>query len=348
MAKLSSCSPAVKPRRRRRRGPRAKVPYRVRNWPAYNAGLKQRGSLTVWVPSDLADVWYYQGPNQRGAQYTFSDVAIQTVLMLRMIYHLPLRQAEGFAGSVLALLGLDLRVPDYSTLSRRHADLAVELPPLRRGPIHLVVDSTGLKVYGEGEWTVRQHGESTRRTWRKLHLGVDEATGQIVAQTLTPPSADDASQVEPLLEQVQAPVEALGGDGAYDQRKVFDALAASEPPIRPIIPPRINAKIQQHGNTKAEPLPRDETIRAIRKQGRPAWKKTSGYHRRSLVETHIGRYKKILGDTLRARTLANQQTETRLGCAVLNRMLRCAKPEAYPITNQTKRKLQTVQANMTN
>ena len=163
---------------------------------------------------------------------------------------------------------------------------------------------------------------------------MDEATGQIVAQTLTTAHADDASQVEPLLEQVQAPIEALGGDGAYDQRKVFDALAASEPPIRPIIPPRINAKIQQHGNTKAEPLPRDETIRAIRKQGRPTWKKTSGYHRRSLVETHIGRYKKILGDTLRARTLANQQTETRLGCAVLNRMLQCAKPEAYPITNK--------------
>ena len=331
MAKLSSCSSAVKPRRRRR----AQVPYRVRNWPAYNAGLKQRGSLTVWVPPDLADVWYYQGPTKRGAQYTFSDVAIQTVLMLRMIYHLPLRQAEGFAGSVLALLGLDLRVPDYSTLSRRHADLAVELPPPpQRGPIHLVVDSTGLKVYGEGEWTVRQHGESTRRTWRTLHLGVDEATGQIVAQTLTTAHADDASQVEPLLEQVQAPVEALGGDGAYDQRKVFDALAASEPPIRPIIPPRINAKIQQHGNTKAEPLPRDETIRAIRKQGRSAWKKTSGYHRRSIVETHIGRYKKILGATLRTRTLANQQTETRLGCAVLNQMLRCAKPESYPITNK--------------
>ena len=240
---------------------------------------------------------------------------------------MPLRQAEGFARSVLAQMGLGgLQVPDYSTLSRRQAAIAVGLPqPPRRGPIHLVVDSTGLKVYGEGEWTVRQHGESTRRTWRTLHLGVDEATGQIVAQTVTPPSADDASQVEPLLAQVQGPIEALGGDGAYDQRKVFETLAASEPPIQPIIPPRINAKIQQHGNTKAEPLPRDETIRAIRKQGRSAWKKISGYHRRSIVETHIGRYKKILGDTLRARTLANQQTETRLGCAVLNRMLRCAK-----------------------
>ena len=161
MAKLSSCSPAVKPRRRRRRGPRAKVPYRIRNWPAYNAGLKQRGSLTVWVPCDLAEVWYYQGPTTRGAQYTFSDIAIQTVLTLRLIYHLPLRQAEGFVGSVLAQMGLDLRVPDYSTLSRRHTDVAVGLtPPPRRGPIHLVVDSTGLKVYGEGG---RVDGASARR-----------------------------------------------------------------------------------------------------------------------------------------------------------------------------------------
>ena len=163
---------------------------------------------------------------------------------------------------------------------------------------------------------------------------MDEATGQVVAHTLTTAPVDDALQVEPLLEQVQGPIEALGGDGAYDQRKVLDALAASEPPIRPIIPPRINAKIQQPGNTKAEPLPRDETIRAIRKQGRSAWKETSGYHRRAIVETHIGRYKKILGDTLRARTFANQQTRTRLGCAVLNRMLQCAKPESYPIPNK--------------
>lgn len=333
MANLSSCPTPVKPRRRRRH--RAKVPYRVRNWPAYNRGLKQRGSLTVWVPCDLAELWYYQGPTKRGAQYTFSDVAIQTVLTLRMIYHLPLRQAEGFVGSVLAQMGLALRVPDSSTLSRRQADLAVGLPPPpRRGPIHLVVDSTGLKVYGEGEWTVRQHGAHQRRTWRKLHLGVDEASGEIVAQTLTTAHADDASQVEPLLEQVQVPIEALGGDGAYDTGKVFDVLAAAEPPIQPIIPPRRNAKIQQHGNAKAEPLPRDETIRVIRKQGRPAWKKTSRYHRRSLVETHIGRYKKILGDTLRARTLANQQTETRLGCTLLNQMLRCAKPESYPITQK--------------
>ena len=329
MVKVSSSPSSVKPRRRR-----SQVLYRVRNWSAYDAGLKQRGCLTVWFPAALARVGYYQGPPKRGGQYTFSDRAIQTVLTLRMIYQLPLRQTEGFVASLLRLMGLDLAVPDHSTLSRRQAGLAVDrFPQQHREPIHWVVDSTGLKVYGQGEWRVRQHGFSKRRTWRKLHLGVNAATGEIVAQTLTLHRQDDAAQVEPLVEQVQAPIEALGGDGAYDRRKVFKALAApeQEPPIRPIIPPRKNAKIEQHGNTNAEPLPRDETIRAIRKQGRRAWKNDSGYHRRSIAETQIGRYKHILGDTLRTRTLPNQQTETRLGCALLNRMLQLAKPDSYPV-----------------
>ena len=216
----------------------------------------------MWCTPQAVEAWYDQGPPQRGAQYTFSEVAIQTALTLRLLYHWPLRQTEGFVASVLALMGLDLRVPDHTTLSRRQAGLAVDRPPQRRDqPMHLVVDSTGLKVYGEGEWKVRQHGWSKRRTWRKLHLGVDEATGEIVAQTLTTNRQDDAGQVEPLLAPIEAPIEApikaLGGDGAYDQHKGFDALAAPEPgpPIRPIIPPRRNAKIEQHGNTTPSRCP---------------------------------------------------------------------------------------------
>ena len=152
-------------------------------------------------------------------------------------------------------MGLALAVPDYSTLSRRQGALAVELPkkqpdsPAR--PMHLVVDSTGLKVYGEGEWKVRQHGWTKRRTWRKLHVGVNEATGEVVAQTLTSHRIDDASQVAPLLTQVDEAVEAVGGDGAYDKQKVFDALAPrSDPSIRPIIALRKDATIHQHGNCK--------------------------------------------------------------------------------------------------
>lgn len=335
MANLSSCPPSVKPHRRSRR--RSQVVYRVRTWPAYDAGLQQRGSLTVWFTPQAVEAWYYQGPRQRGAQYTFSEVAIQTALILRLLYHLPLRQTEGFVASILALMGLAIRVPDHTTLSRRQAGLTVDWPLQPKDqPRHLVVDATGLKVYGEGEWKVRQHGWNKRRTWRKLHLGVDEATGEIVAQTLTTNSQDEAGQVEPLLDQIEASIAAVGGDGAYDRRKVFKALAASDPgsPMRPIIPPRKDAKIEQHGNRKAEPLPRDETIRTIRKRGRRTWKKTSGYHRRSIAETQIGRYKQILGDTLHARTLPNQQTETRVGCAILNRLLHLAKPESYPLTKK--------------
>ena len=335
MANLSSCPPSVKPHRRSRR--RSQVVYRVRNWPAYDAGLQQRGSLTVWFTPQAVEAWYYQGPRQRGAQYTFSEVAIQTALILRLLYHLPLRQTEGFVASILALMGLAVRVPDHTTLSRRQAGLTVDWPLQPKDqPLHLVVDATGLKGYGEGEWKVRQHGWNKRRTWRKLHLGVDEATGEIVAQTLTTNSQDDAGQVEPLLDQIETPIAAVGGDGAYDRRKLFEALAASDrgPPMRPIIPPRKDAKIEQHGNRKAEPLPRDETIRTIRKRGRRTWKKTSGYHRRSIAETQIGRYKQILGDTLHARTLTHQQTETRVGCAILNRLLHLAKPESYPLTKK--------------
>ena len=245
-------------------------------------------------------------------------------------YHLPLRQTEGFVASVLALMGrYGCRITRRRQADRWRAYTA-------QGSTPALGHATGLKVYGEGEWKVRQHGWNKRRTWRKLHLGVDEATGEIVAQTLTTNSQDDAGQVEPLLDQVEAPIGAVGGDGAYDRRKVFEALAAPDrgPPMRPIIPPRKDAKIEQHGNRKAEPLPRDETIRTIRKRGRRTWKKTSGYHRRSIVETQIGRYKQILGDTLRARTLPHQQTETRVGCAVLNRMRALAKPESYPITKK--------------
>ena len=196
-------------------------------------------------------------------------------------------------------MGLDLSAPDHSTLSRRQRSLQVELATRSvQVPIHVVVDSSGLNVYGEGEWKVRQHGWSVRRTWRKLHLGVNEATGEIVAETLTENSVDDASQVESLLEQIDDEVETLGNDGGYDKHKVFEALAdpPQEDPIQPLIALRKDAKIQQHGNGTAPPLARDQILRAIRKKGRKQWKHQSGYHRRSLAETQRFRYTQIIGE----------------------------------------------------
>ena len=204
MSNVSSAPSSVKPRRRR-----SKVVYRVRNWPDYDAGLTQRGSLTVWFSPQAVEAWYYQGPRQRGAQYTFSDVAIHTALTLRLMYHLPLRQTEGFVASIVALMGLAIRVPDHTTLSRRQADLTVALPTQ---PTDQPRQFDGV----EGVWRRRVEGASARlgqaAPWRKLHLGVDEATGEIVAQTLTANRQDDAGQVEPLLEQVAAPIAAVGGD----------------------------------------------------------------------------------------------------------------------------------------
>ena len=322
------------PRPRRRRRPRRKKLYRIAHWPAYNAGLKARGRIGFWLAPEVLAGWYYQGPRQRGGAYQYSDEAIETGLILRLVFHLAWRQTQGFLESIFALIGASLRTPDYTTLARRSAQL---LPALEAAiadePLHVVIDSTGLKVFGEGEWKVRQHSYSKRRTWRKVHVALDTATGQAVGHTLTSNSVDDASQVLALLKQIPGPIEAVGADGAYDKRKVFSCL--ENPPtgivIRAIIPPRKDAKIEQHGNRKDTPLPRDAILRTIRKKGRTGWKKQAGYHRRSLVETFMGRYKQIIGNTLRARNIPQQISESRVACLILNRMLQLAKPQSYAV-----------------
>jgi hypothetical protein len=140
-----------------------KSAYRIRNWKQYNDALVRRGSLTLWVEQETLRAWRYQGPSQRGAQFQFSDLAIECLLTLRAVYHLTLRATEGFARSLFGLMEVDLLVPDYTTLCRRAASVRITLPKRAEGPLHLVLDSTGLKVYGEGEWKVRQHGYSKRR-----------------------------------------------------------------------------------------------------------------------------------------------------------------------------------------
>lgn len=305
--------------------------YRIRNWSDYNRALIKRGNLNIWIDDGIAQDWYYTGPNQRGAQPTYSDLAIETALRLKTLFHLGLRQCQGFLASIFRMLDLPLLVPNYSTLCRRQADLAVVRSKQAKddGPRHIVIDSTGLKVYGEGEWKRRQHGKSKRRTWRKLHLAIDPETGEITAETLTENNKDDASQVEALLAQIDGIITHVGGDGGYDKWKSYEAIAAVD--ALPIIPPQRNAKIKQHGNSKAPPLPRDEALRFIRRHGRRKWKRVHGYHRRSLAETAIGRYKRIVGRVLSARTLVRQQVEARIGVEVLNRMSALGMPESYPV-----------------
>src|SRR6476646_3611940 len=213
-----------------------KAAYRIRNWKQYNDALVNRGSLTLWVDQATLQAWTYQGPTRQGAQFEYSDLAIECLLTLKAVYHLTLRATEGFARSLFGLMGLDLPVPDYTTLCRRAATVRITLPRKAEGPLHLVIDSTGLKVYGEGEWKVRQHGYSKRRTWLKLHLAVDPETHEIQAAMVTDAGVTDAETVPALLDQVDNPIERAAADGAYDRQEVYDALGRRS--ARAVVPPR--------------------------------------------------------------------------------------------------------------
>lgn len=310
---------------------RRKTLYRVKNWSEYDKALVQRGSITFWLSDDFAQGWLYRGEKQRGSQFDYSDQAIHTMLTLKEVFHLTNRGVEGFVRSVFELLKIELPVPDHSTLPKRAKTLQVKLPKKSRGPLNVVLDSTGLKIYGEGEWKVRKHGYSKRRTWRRLHLGADTETGEIQAVLLTENHVSDDTAVPDLLAQIEDPLVACAADGAYDKRKVYQALNQPSPEVNILIPPRKNARIWQHGNTKAQRLNRDENLRAIRQQGRRGWKAASGYHQRSLVETLMVRLKTIFGDKLSARGLETQTTQALIRCSALNRMTHLGMPQSYPV-----------------
>ena len=307
-----------------------KTQYRVRNWAAYNAALVNRGNLTVWVDEEAWQAWQDTGPRQRGAQDVYAAAAIQCVLTRRAVYHLALRAAQGLAESVFTLLQVSLPVPTYSTLSRRGARSEIELSRVSLSePVHLVIDSSGFKVYGEGEWKVWQHGWSKRRTWRKWHLAEDEATGEIVAAVASEAGVSDADVLPDLVGRMDRPIKQVSTDGAYDKRKCYEALEATGATVT--IPPRRDAKIWQHGNSAGEPGQRDENLRAIRRWGRPRWKHESGYHRRSLAATAFFRLKTIFGATLRSRNFAQQASELFLRARALNRMTHLGMPQSYQL-----------------
>jgi len=307
-----------------------KSKYRVRNWAKYNESLKRRGSITLWIDEDVIQTWKPDptAPKKRGGQREYSDGAIECLLMVKAVYHLGYRQTEGFAGSLSTLLRVNLPIPDYTTLNRRAKGLKVALPTSEKGPIHAVLDSTGLKVYGEGEWKVRKHGYSKRRTWRKLHLCVDEATGEIEAEVLTEASVDDAEVTEELLKQTAARIEQMSGDGAYDKEKVYQA-ATDRKVDRITIPPRRDAVLWKE--REGQPHPRNVNLRRVQEIGRAAWKNECGYHRRSLAETAMFRFKTIFGEAMNAREANRQKTEARIKCAALNRMTRQGMPESYRV-----------------
>lgn len=310
---------------------RPKPLYRVKNWSDYDKALVQRGSITFWLTDDFEKEWRHTGEKQRGSQFDYSDQAILVMLTVKEVFHLTNRQTEGFMRSLFALMKVNLPVPDHSTLSKRGKDLKVNLPKKSSQRLNIVMDSTGLKIYGEGEWKVRQHGVSKRRTWRKLHVGANPEDGEIQAVILTENSVSDGDAVETVLQQIEQEIDKFAADGAYDKRKVYDSLNAHSPEVDILIPPRKNARIWKHGNTKTQRLKRDENLRSIRKQGRQEWKKQSGYHVRSLAETTMFRLKTIFGDGLSARLIETQTTQALVRCAALNSMTHLGMPQSYKV-----------------
>jgi hypothetical protein len=305
--------------------------HRVTNWAEYDAALRQRGSLTVWFSDEAIAAWRAEPRTTRGGQPHYSALAIRTALTLRAVFRLALRQTEGLIGSILHLLGLDLEVPDHSTLSRRAETLEIPMPcPSSRGPVSLLVDSTGLRLCGPGEWLIEKHDAQRRRAWRKLHIGVDAETEEILASELTTSDVDDGSQVKPLLDQSTGSLASFIGDGAYDQAGIYSTIIKPHPDAEVIVPPRSTAVLSEHA--EITPTQRDRHLHSIAEHGRMRWQKRSGSTRRALVEASISRLKRVIGEALRSRTDRRRTTEIAVAVHALNRMLELGRPKSVRIT----------------
>ena len=302
--------------------------FQVKNWAEYDAGLRRRGSLTLWVTPEVLDGWRAARRTTPGGQSVYSELAIETGMMLRLAFHLALRQTEGLMISIFGLLGVTLSTPDHSTLSRRARKMKSVSKGclLPDGPIHLLIDSTGLKVFGAGEWLQEKHGAKARRTWKKLHLAVDADTGIIMASILTGNDVGDPSQVGPLLDQIEATVVSVTADGAYDGMPTYEVVADHGKDVRVIIPPHVTAALS--AAAEHNPSQRDQHILAIADRGRLGWQEDTDYGKRALIETAMGRYKAIIGPRLRVRHFEDQQAEATVGVAVLNRMLDAGRPNS--------------------
>ncbi|MGR9424191.1 IS5 family transposase [Rhizobium leguminosarum] len=307
-----------------------KMKFRVTNWAEYGAGLRRRGSLTLWVTPEALIGWAARRRKTRGGQPRYSDLAIETTLMLGMVFGLRLRQSEGLLSSVLDMMGLGLPVPDHTTLSRRArtwkpSARSNDQQHVADGPVHVLVDSTGLQIYGAGQWLEEKHGAKSRRGWRKLHLAVDADSAEIIAHSLTNQEVGDASQLEPLLDQIDEEIDQFTADGAYDGTPTYDAVLLHSPGARVVIPPRSNAVERPNAQACCQ---RDDHIASMQIDGRLTWQTSTGYGKRALVGTAMGRYKGVIGPRLRARSFRAQQTEATIGVTILNRMLACGRPKS--------------------
>ena len=306
-----------------------KVRYKVKNWSEYNRSLINRGNITFWFSEDIVDKWYHAGPATRGAQKVYSDMAIGISLIIRSVFTLRLRSLQGFMEGLREITGLDIDIPNYTTVCRRQAGIRVgrNYPKNVHGDINVILDSTGLKVFGEGEWKVRRHGYTKRRMWRKLHIA-STSEGEIVAELLTTNSVTDSDAGVRMLDGLENIGRCLGDKG-YDQKKIYEKCADKN--IRAVIPPQANARIRLDEDCKTAWRLRNKNIRAIRRKGFDRWSKDTGYGKRSIGENVFYRYKKYFGDKPLAHKLENQMTEVNLKCAILNTFMKFGKPISYAV-----------------
>ena len=312
------------------RHPKYKTAYRVKNWPEYEKSLRNRGDITVWFSQEAIEAWTPQKNGKRGGQPVYSNIAIETSLSLRLIFQLPLRQTEGFLGSLLRLMCLDLPCPDHTTLSRRNQTIDVQrnIDKLPDDPVCFIVDSTGLKICGQGEWHSRKYGEKRYKRWKKLHIGVDK-NGWIVASKVTEGSEQDPSQVPDLLDQVDREIECFVGDGIYDREPVYEAVLQHSSGASMVVPPREDAVLSSD-STRALSQ-RNLHISKIEKMGRSDWCRQSGYYLQSHVENASYRFKRIIGGRLRSKHGEAQEREALIGCSLLNKMLEIGRPVSYQV-----------------
>ena len=282
--------------------------------------------MTLWLSADAVDGWRPAPSGRPGGPRKFSDFAIETALTLRLVFRLPLRQTEGFLRSVLVLMCTDLEAPDHTTLSRRSQRLDVKLQGLPvKGPLHLIVDSTGLSIVGEGDWAAVKHGGRGKRGWKKLHLGVDRS-GVIVAQALTEATVDDATTGIHLIDVVAGDLASVTADTAYDTVAIYDAAEARSATV--VVPPTKTARVSRR---RPRSNARDRTINKVKALGRRQWKKVSGYHQQARAENAFFRYKSIIGGGLRARAPGGREAEALVACNVLNRMTELGKSQSYSV-----------------
>jgi Transposase DDE domain len=295
---------------------------KIKDWGTYNRSLIHRGSLDVWISDDALSSWENQKyTGLRGRPQVFSNAAIELCLTLRLLWKLPLRSTQGLISSLLRLLKADLPVPHYSTLSRRSSGLPVKLGVKKLSKArHLVLDSTGLKVYGEGEWFIRQHGKNKRRTWRKLHLGIDAQSQEVVSLVLTPQNVHDAMVTSRLMPKGECA--AVYADKAYDNIHGYGPICSKG--ACPVIPPRSGAALQK-GKDPATRA-RNKNVKQKWRLGDKGWKKKYHYHRRSLAETAMYRQKQLLGPKLLSKKFENQLAEAMLRGKILNKMTHLGMP----------------------